>query len=533
MSKELIKAAAYAGAGAIPVVGEVIDAVDLVRSVVTGDPLGIITSLVGLVTPGVSGKSIKFGKEILQEIGVSGVDDFVKASKKALKQVDADEIARLSSNGVTKADIQESLTSLSKEARLKKRAIKNMSDAEFTKTYGYSRQAIKEEMDELIAQHGTSARFKNQNHELNYERAKALALKTTSETDPSFAAKVQEKLKGIESDNIEYADVWYKLYNGELDWPIIKGGSENVSARHVVEAALQNHKAKTQSVEWIASWKGAATDVDRSAARGFRSNPNVGAVTNDKVREYFQGMERDAAFTKPDEHGRKIPQISYTPTAKIWTGSKNTAINYADPDNVSAKRLAELKQDYVTQHDWAGSDRAQEVFEKAEKTRKGLQTRYDKKEVKSKTILDQFGREKPRKYTPLTADDVADIDSLYEPYKIISDIEGTELIQTGGLYPVLLKQAPGQLKTISFGGLSYKTSKAVDYPTALGGVKTVKGGVNKQAESYLRSGSNPTRTLAITDVKDPVSVGTSYASRPGAITLVRASGGNLNYFNYF
>lgn len=85
MSKELIKAAAYAGAGAIPVVGEVIDAVDLVRSVVTGDPLGIITSLVGLVTPGVSGKSIKFGKEILQEIGVSGVDDFVKASKKALK----------------------------------------------------------------------------------------------------------------------------------------------------------------------------------------------------------------------------------------------------------------------------------------------------------------------------------------------------------------------------------------------------------------------------------------------------------------
>jgi uncharacterized membrane-anchored protein len=190
MSKELIKAAAYAGAGAIPVVGEVIDAVDLVRSVVTGDPLGIITSLVGLVTPGVSGKSIKFGKEILQEIGVSGVDDFVKASKKALKQVDADEIARLSSNGVTKADIQESLTSLSKEARLKKRAIKNMSDAEFTKTYGYSRQAIKEEMDDLIAQHGTSARFKNQNHELNYERAKELALKTTSETDPSFAAKV-------------------------------------------------------------------------------------------------------------------------------------------------------------------------------------------------------------------------------------------------------------------------------------------------------------------------------------------------------
>jgi hypothetical protein len=59
-------------------------------------------------------------------------------------------------------------------------------------------------------------------------------------------------------------------------------------------------------------------------------------------------MERDAAFTKPDEHGRKIPQISYTPTAKIWTGSKNTAINYADPDNVSARRLAELKQDYVT-----------------------------------------------------------------------------------------------------------------------------------------------------------------------------------------
>ena len=318
--------------------GEVIDAVDLVRSVVTGDPLGIITSLVGLVTPGVSGKSIKFGKEVLQEVGISGVDDFVKASKKALKQVDADEIARLSSNGVTKADIQESLASISKEARLKKRAIKNMSDAEFTKTYGYSRQA---------------------------------------------------------------------------------------------------------------------------------------------------------------------------------------------------RKLAELKQDYVTQHDWAGSDKAQDAFNKAEKTRKGLQTRYDKKEVKSKTILDQFGREKPRKYTPLTDDDIANIDNLYGPYKVISDIEGIELIQTGGLYPVLLKQAPGQLKTISFDGLSYKTSKAVDYPSALSGVKTVKGGVNKQAESYLRSGSNPTRTLAITDVKDPITVGTSYASRPGAITLVRASGGNLNYFNYF
>ena len=149
--------------GFVPVVSEVLDVASLAKGIVTGNPIDIITSIVGLVTPGVSGGQLKFGRQLVNQIGMSGADDAVRIGKKALSKMSDTDVANLSKGQLSKSELQKAFTEISSESRLRKRSIKKLSDTDFEKAHGYSRDKIKQEMDDLIGTHGTSARFKNLN----------------------------------------------------------------------------------------------------------------------------------------------------------------------------------------------------------------------------------------------------------------------------------------------------------------------------------------------------------------------------------
>lgn len=67
--KNIATLAVKTGASAFPVLGEAIDIVDIITGLATGNFTQVALSALGLILPGVSGSSLKVGKEVVEALG--------------------------------------------------------------------------------------------------------------------------------------------------------------------------------------------------------------------------------------------------------------------------------------------------------------------------------------------------------------------------------------------------------------------------------------------------------------------------------
>jgi hypothetical protein len=72
------------GASVVPFLGEAIDIADIITGLTTGNFTQVALSALGLLIPGVSGSSLKAGKEVIETLGKEGAQ---KIGKQLTKKI--------------------------------------------------------------------------------------------------------------------------------------------------------------------------------------------------------------------------------------------------------------------------------------------------------------------------------------------------------------------------------------------------------------------------------------------------------------
>ena len=123
------------------------------------------------------------------------------------------------------------------------------------------------------------------------------------------------------TENEKYLDVWYKLQNGEMEWPNFIEGKPN--ARQVIEAAIQD--VEHGKGNYIASFKGMGNHEKRDV---IKAHSTTGADFGDMVYSSTRrttganyayddfGLERVATNEKPkivkNDNGEEIYQVKWS-----------------------------------------------------------------------------------------------------------------------------------------------------------------------------------------------------------------------------
>lgn len=82
--KTVAKTAMKTGASAVPILGEAIDIVDIITGLATGNFTQVALSALGLILPGVSGSSLKAGREVVEALGKQSAQ---KLGKQLIKKI--------------------------------------------------------------------------------------------------------------------------------------------------------------------------------------------------------------------------------------------------------------------------------------------------------------------------------------------------------------------------------------------------------------------------------------------------------------
>lgn len=241
------KLAAEIGLGFVPGISEGMDAAYLISGLITGDLTTAAMSALGLILPGISGSSLmrlikKSEKGVGAVTKAEQLDALAKMkqvgpAKLAISQFGedgAEKLGKVLSEGVNPKAERKIAKAFGVDQKDLKIAGKQMV-ADFKKTFkeihGYDKDEIIKEMDKLYQNRETERKV--------YDRAINDNITKSTKTP-------------VITENEKYLDIWYKLQNGEMEWPNFIEGKPN--ARQVVEATIQD--AEHGKGNYIAAFKG-------------------------------------------------------------------------------------------------------------------------------------------------------------------------------------------------------------------------------------------------------------------------------------